>query len=87
MLPAVFADDAGGAPRGLLAHPVVAWLGLISYGIFLWHYAVALELGSRGQDLAFWPLLGATLAISIAVAAASYYALERPLLKFKYRRA
>lgn len=30
MLPAVFADDAGGAPRGLLAHPVVAWLGLIS---------------------------------------------------------
>ena len=82
MLPAVFADDAGGAPRRLLAHPAIAWLGLISYGIFLWSYPVTVELVQRsGRDLAFWPLLGATLAISIPVAAASYYGLERPMLK------
>jgi peptidoglycan/LPS O-acetylase OafA/YrhL len=87
MLPAVFADDAGGLPRAFLRLPLVAWLGLISYGIFLWHYAVAFELGNRGDDFGFWPLLAATLAISIAVAAASYYLLERPVLKFKYRRA
>lgn len=87
MIPAVIAGDAGGAPRRLLAHPVVAWIGLISYGIFLWHYSVALRLGNRGDDLGFWPLLAATLAISIAVATASYYALERPVLKLKYRRA
>jgi len=74
-------------PRRLLAHPLVAWLGLISYGVFLWHYAVGLELGNRGEDLGFWPLVAVTLAISIAVAAASYYALERPLLRLKYRRA
>lgn len=86
MLPAVFGDDAGGAPRRLLAHPVVAWIGLVSYGIFLWHYVVALELGSRGDDLGFWPLLAATLGLSIATAAVSYYALERPILRLKHSR-
>lgn len=86
MLPAVLGDDAGGIPRRLLAQPVVGWLGLVSYGIFLWHYVVALELGNRGDGLGFWPLLAATLAISITAAAVSYYALERPVLRFKYRR-
>lgn len=86
MLPAVFADEAGGGPRRILAAPPVAWLGLISYGIFLWHYAVAAELGGMGVELGFWPLLAVTCAISVAAGAASYYALERPVLKLKYRR-
>ena len=86
MLPAVFGDSAGGAPRALLRQPVVAWLGLISYGIFLWHYVVALKLGIPGEGWSFLPLLLATVAITVPVAAASYYLLERPLLRFKYRR-
>lgn len=86
MLPAVFADDAGGLPRSLLSHRLVAWVGLISYGVFLWHYAIAVAFGNQGDDLAFWPLLAVTVALSLAVAALSYYALERPLLRFKYRR-
>jgi peptidoglycan/LPS O-acetylase OafA/YrhL len=85
MAPAVFGDQAGGIPRRVLAQPAVAWLGLVSYGIFLWHYAVVLRLGAPGEGLAFWPLLGATLTIAVACAALSYYALERPLLRFKYR--
>jgi peptidoglycan/LPS O-acetylase OafA/YrhL len=48
LAPAVFGGHAGGVPRRLLAHPVMAWLGLISYGIFLWHYAVTIELGLQG---------------------------------------
>lgn len=83
MVPAVFGEGGGGAPRSLLGNPVVAWLGLVSYGIFLWHYVVAYELGIGGGDLSFWPLLGATVAISILVAAISYYLVERPLLRFK----
>lgn len=85
ILPAIFSNDAG-TPRRFLANPVVRWLGLISYGIFLWHYVVALEFGLPGEGLAFWPLLVVTLAISIACAAISYYALERPLLRLKDRR-
>ena len=27
----------------------MAWLGLISYGIFLWHYVFTLKLGYGGE--------------------------------------
>ena len=86
MLPAVFGDGGGGLPRRLLAHPWMAWLGLISYGIFLWHYAIALQFGVGGSALGFGPLLLTTLGLTIPIAAASYYLLERPLLRLKYRR-
>jgi peptidoglycan/LPS O-acetylase OafA/YrhL len=83
--PAVFSAGARSLPRRLLAHPLVAWLGLISYGIFLWHYAVALELGPAGAKASFWIVLAGTLALSVGCAAASYYVVERPLLRLKYR--
>ena len=85
VVPAVIGDRDGGAPRTLLAQPAVAWIGLISYGIFLWHFPVVIELEQAG-DLSFFPLLAAVLAITIPIAAASYYVLERPLLRLKYRR-
>lgn len=86
MLPAVVGWEEGGAPRALLGRPAIAWTGLVSYGIFLWHYPVVLELTEAGVD-SFAPLLAATLAITIPIAAASYYAVERPLLRLKYRGA
>ena len=86
LLPAAFGDSSGGFPRRALANPIVAWLGLISYGIFLWHYVVALHLGRGGADAGFAVVLTGTLAISILCATASYYLLERPLLTLKHRR-
>ncbi|MEA2211129.1 MAG: hypothetical protein QOF83_1077 [Solirubrobacteraceae bacterium] len=86
LAPAVFADRSGGLPRRVLAHPVIAWLGLISYGIFLWHYVVVLKLAPAGAGASFAVVLLGTLAISVACAAASYYLVERPLLRLKYRR-
>jgi peptidoglycan/LPS O-acetylase OafA/YrhL len=82
LLPAVFGSP--GLPGRLLATRTMAWLGLISYGIFLWHYAVALKLGFSGAHGSFVPVLLGTLAISIPLAAASYYLLERPVLRLKY---
>ena len=86
MLPAVFGDGVQGLPQRILRLPLVAWLGLISYGIFLWHYVFAIELGSPGEGYSWLLLLTVTLAGTIPIAAASYYLLERPLLRFKYRR-
>lgn len=83
VLPAVFDSEAGGWPRRVLAHPVMAWLGLISYGIFLWHLAIGQELGAEWGWL---PTLFGTLVLSVAVAAASYYLVERPILRLKYHR-
>jgi peptidoglycan/LPS O-acetylase OafA/YrhL len=92
LAPAVFGDGQGGVPRRILANPLLSWLGLISYGIFLWHLPIAFKLSEVGfLEHPVWLRLAfvsaATLAISIACAAASYYLLERPLLRFKYRRA
>jgi peptidoglycan/LPS O-acetylase OafA/YrhL len=83
VLPAVFGSELGGWPRRVLAHPLIAWLGLVSYGIFLWHLAIARELGAEWGWL---PTLVGTLALSVAVAATSYYLVERPILRLKYHR-
>ena len=37
LLPAVFGTERRGAVRSLLRFAPVAWLGLVSYGIYLWH--------------------------------------------------
>jgi peptidoglycan/LPS O-acetylase OafA/YrhL len=90
LLPAVFAGEAGGLPQRLLANRFVAWLGLISYGVFLWHHPIALKLTEANDRGLFGSarMLGittATLAIAIACAALSYYLVERPILRFKDR--
>jgi peptidoglycan/LPS O-acetylase OafA/YrhL len=92
LLPATFGDHAGGWPRRLMANRLVAWIGVIAYGLYLYHVPVMewlLQLGVADVEGAFlrWTVLtAATLAISIALGAASYYLVERWFLRFKYRR-
>jgi len=69
----------------LRARPLV-WLGLVSYGIFLYHQPfVGRLLAIRDHS----PVAGyvwytlAVAAAAIACAAVSYYLVERPLLRFK----
>lgn len=84
VMPSVFAAPSGG-PARVLGTRAAMWLGLISYGIFLWHYVFTTELGASGAGWGFVPILLAALLGSIACATASYYALERPVLRLKYR--
>lgn len=100
--PAVFGEDAGGWPRRLLAARPVAWLGLISYGIFLWHLPIAQFLGlahdpahfsATGLNLiahipqATTPILmGAVLVATCVAAAVSYHVVELPFLRLKEGR-
>jgi peptidoglycan/LPS O-acetylase OafA/YrhL len=92
LLPAAFGHRRRGVPRRLLDARAVAWLGLVSYGIFLYHFPVTLELaeraapriGSEAWDPGPTLLLGiVALAVAVGLAAASYYVIERPLLRFK----
>jgi peptidoglycan/LPS O-acetylase OafA/YrhL len=88
LLPAIFGDDRGGLPRRVLAHPVLAWLGLVSYGIFLYSYPVMLGMLDIGVNdwipsVAFVVLTLTTLAATLVCAALSYYLLERPLMRRK----
>ena len=90
VVPAVWGDRLGGAPRRFLALRPVAWLGLISYGLFLWHARwteLFLDEGAREWlpqvGSAFFVVLALVLACSLVAAAASYYLVERPLLRYK----
>jgi len=91
LLPAVFGDGRTGVPKRVLASPVLAWLGLVSYGIFLYHWPIAFAL-SRVGVTEWWPhapflvLTVVTLALTLACAAVSYYLVERPILRFKHLR-
>jgi peptidoglycan/LPS O-acetylase OafA/YrhL len=79
--PLVFGDPSRPrSPAGLLAHPAAVWLGTISYGIFLWHFPV-LDWLVEAHGLGPAAATAAGLAITLPLAAASWYALERPLLR------
>ena len=88
LLPAVFGDPDRGLVRRFLANRVLLWLGLVSYGLYLWHAAVFHQLGVWGygeiSDATHrytWWLAGT--AATTVVAAASYYLLERNALRLK----
>jgi peptidoglycan/LPS O-acetylase OafA/YrhL len=90
-LPAAFGDQRRGLPRRVLGNPLLAWFGLVSYGVFLWHQPLMPKvINAGGDDLIpgspFLSLLLSLGAVSLAIAAASYYLVERPILRFKDRR-
>ncbi len=85
LLPAAFETPRLTLVNRFLSWSPVAWIGLISYGVFLWHFVIAQKLGHLGAGLSFVPLLAATIGLTIPIAAASYYGLERPILRFKRR--
>lgn len=89
MLPAVFGHEAGGLPRRVLGNSVVRSLGQISYGVFLWHFTVMFELADRGvmhwvPGNPFVSLTLCTLAVTVPLASASYYLVERPIMAAKW---
>lgn len=77
----VFAPVALGSGARVLSSPVMQYLGKWSYGIFLWHvpmlaWAFPL-LGVMPFTGHFWLVLAATSALTVPVAAASFYFIER----------
>jgi peptidoglycan/LPS O-acetylase OafA/YrhL len=88
LLPAVAGAERGGWPRRLLMLPSLVWLGLISYGIYLWHHTLMSWLVDQGATewvpgSGFLVLTALTLALTLVCAGASYYVVERPILRFK----
>jgi peptidoglycan/LPS O-acetylase OafA/YrhL len=88
LAPAVSAGRANLGRRTLALAPV-AWTGAVSYGIYLWHLPALLAIREAGvfAGTPFAGTLTATLAVTLVLAAASYYAVERPLLAFKHPAA
>ncbi|HEV7798771.1 MAG TPA: acyltransferase, partial [Pyrinomonadaceae bacterium] len=77
---------AANSPPWILAAPlrwrVLGWFGKISYGLYLWHWLVVRS--TSFYYLGYWEPW-ARLALAVAIAAASFYLVERPFNRLKTR--
>jgi peptidoglycan/LPS O-acetylase OafA/YrhL len=87
--PAIYGDAGGGLVRKLLANRTLLWIGLVAYGFYLWHYAVLVKLTDYGfQEALGGPgFVAVALGVSLAIAAASWYVLERRAIRSGAKRA
>jgi peptidoglycan/LPS O-acetylase OafA/YrhL len=89
LLPAVFGPQDRSLIRRFLRSWPMASLGVISYGIYLWHLDLISEVdqwtGWDAGHISYWMLAGLVLAVTVLIASASYFGLERPLLLLKDR--
>src|SRR3954454_1857828 len=90
VLPAVFGAQRAGVLRRTLSAAPVAYVGLVSYGIYIWHQRVSAHIATddalnhHGAVFAFGALALAYVA-TVAVASVSFYVVERPALRFAHR--
>ena len=83
-------QDRGAICRVLRSRPAV-YLGLVSYGIYLWHWYLLRIVA----DWLNWPLfhgnwfvvLVVALPVVVFAASVSWFALERPVLRLAHRVA
>jgi peptidoglycan/LPS O-acetylase OafA/YrhL len=91
LLPAIFGPQHQGLVRGLLRSRPVVGIGLVSYGIYLWHEAWIAEVFRwLNQPLfrsSFLALALGAGALSLVTAVVSYVFLEQPFQRLGRRRA
>jgi peptidoglycan/LPS O-acetylase OafA/YrhL len=90
LLPAVFGDPANGLVRRFLANRAMLYMGLVSYAVYLWHFAVFVQLdrwgfGSVAADVGQWIWFPAGLAGALMFATLSWFLLEKPFIGLKGR--
>lgn len=89
VVPGVLGSGQGGVDT-VFGHPVMRWLGRVSYSVFLVHLlvleAVRRLLGFVEFTGRFWPLFGWTWVLSVAIAGGAYRFVERPAIRRGHRR-
>jgi hypothetical protein len=63
----------------MLSFAPLCWLGLISYGLYLWHWPVYVWLNATRTEVHGWTLTGLRVGVSLALAVASYFLVELPI--------
>jgi peptidoglycan/LPS O-acetylase OafA/YrhL len=76
--------------RLLFANPVVYFIGLISYSLYLWHFVVLQQaervFGETYTSMQGFPKFLFSLSLVLLVSTVSYYVFERPFFRLGARR-
>ncbi|HEY8544768.1 MAG TPA: acyltransferase family protein [Acidimicrobiales bacterium] len=80
--------------RRFLSFPPLRLLGLVSYGVYLFHWPLFLFITPQRLDDWFgwrpdpegWPLFGVRIATTLVAAAVSYVLLEQPIRRGRFLR-
>ena len=65
--------------RALLSLGVLRWIGLISYGLYLWHWPATVVLTEARTGLSGAALTVVRLAVTVGAATLSFYLVEQPI--------
>lgn len=66
-----------------LAWPPMAYIGKLSYGIFVWHFPVLI----LANQLPFWAMVAVTVLSSLAMAALCFHFIDLPLRRWRAGKA
>ena len=92
LVPAVLSDQGTTFVARFLRNRIVAWIGLVSFGLYLWHVFVLKELASMFNGSlvplgATIPLAVVAYGLTLGIAAVSWYLMERHVLAWAHRRS
>lgn len=78
--------DQRGPVAVLLSWRPLVWLGVISYGVYLWHWPIFLVLNGQRTGWSGLSLFAVRCAATLAVSAASWWLIEQPIRKWRPAR-
>ncbi|MEO7039738.1 MAG: acyltransferase [Gemmatimonadaceae bacterium] len=70
----------------VLEHPVMRWIGRLSYSLYLWEFFFVYYPGVP-TTLGVWQTFPVNLVAAVVCATGSYYLVERPLVRIGHRLA
>ncbi len=76
---AIYVATRAGLFSRVFANPALRWAGLLSYGLYLYHWPIFLVLSQERTGLSLAPLFLVRMIVTVAIAFGSYFLLEMPV--------